>query len=93
MSEAGHNSDGRLQSFIERIERLENEKHAVAEDIKEVYAEAKGTGYDVKIMRRIVRYRCEDSERRREEDELLAAYLDALGMVGEIGDRRIYRTR
>jgi len=78
MSEAGHNSDGRLQSFIERIERLENEKHAVAEDIKEVYAEAKGTGYDVKIMRRIVRYRCEDSERRAREDEMFDIYLASL---------------
>ncbi|MFV0280589.1 MAG: DUF2312 domain-containing protein [Rhodoblastus sp.] len=71
---------GHLQAFIERIERLEEEKRALAEDIKEVYAEAKGVGYDVKIMRKIVSMRRQDSQKRREEEEILDLYLSALGM-------------
>lgn len=71
---------GHLKAFIERIERLEEEKRALAEDIKEVYAEAKGTGYDVKIMRKIVSLRRQDRHKRREEEEILDLYLSALGM-------------
>lgn len=71
----------RLRSFIERIERLEEEKAALAEDIKEVYAEAKGTGFDVKTMRKIVKLRKMDVEKRREEDELLELYKAAIGLV------------
>ena len=87
----GHNSDGaddigdvagkRLLAFIERIERLDEEKSALAEDIKEVYAEAKGVGFDVKTMRKIVRIRKMDAEKRREEDELLELYCSAIGLV------------
>lgn len=70
---------GHLKSFIERIERLEEEKKAIADDIKDIYAEAKGTGYDVKIMRKIVSIRKQDAAKRREEEEILDLYLSALG--------------
>ena len=69
-----------LLSFIERIERLEDDKKQVSEDIKDVYAEAKGTGYDIKIMRKIVSIRRQDKDKRREEEEILELYLAALGM-------------
>lgn len=72
---------GHLRAFLERIERLEEEKRAIADDIKEVYAEAKGTGYDVKIMRKIVSIRRMDRDKRREEEEILDLYLQALGEV------------
>ncbi len=70
-----------LRSFIERIERLEEEKAALAEDIKEVYAEAKGTGFDVKIMRQIIRMRKMDESELDEQEALLDLYKRALGMV------------
>ena len=70
----------RLRSFIERIERLEEEKAALMEDIKEVYAEAKGVGFDAKTMRKIVSLRKMDSEKRRESEELLDLYKSAIGM-------------
>jgi uncharacterized protein (UPF0335 family) len=70
---------GHLRAFLERIERLEEEKRAIADDIKEVYAEAKGTGYDVKIMRKIISLRRMDRDKRREEEEILEIYLAALG--------------
>ena len=70
----------RLQSFIERIERLEEEKTALMEDIKEVYGEAKAVGFDAKTMRTIVRLRKMDLEKRREADDLLDIYKSALGM-------------
>ena len=73
---------GHLLAFIERIEHLEEEKRTISEDIKEVYAEAKGTGYDIKILRKIVSMRRQDKEKRREEDEILSLYLAALGMEG-----------
>ena len=70
----------RLRSLLERIERLEGEKTSLAEDIKEIYSEAKGTGFDVKTMRKLIRLRKMDTEKRREEDELLELYKSALGM-------------
>lgn len=70
----------RLRSFLERIERLEEEKKGLAEDMKEVMAEAKGVGFDVKIMRRILKLRKMEPEKRREEDELLELYMAAIGM-------------
>lgn len=70
----------RLRSFIERIERLEEEKAALMEDLKEVYGEAKGVGFDVKTMRKIVSLRKMDAEKRRESDELLDLYKSAIGM-------------
>ena len=71
---------GQLKSFIERIERLEEEKRALAEDIKDVYAELKGTGYDPKICRKIISLRRQDHHKRKEEEEILDLYLSALGM-------------
>ena len=72
----------RLLSFIERIERLEEEKAALMEDLKEVYAEAKGVGFDVKTIRKIVSLRKMDSEKRREANDLLDLYASAIGMQG-----------
>lgn len=79
MSDIGHNSE-HLAAYIERIERLEEEKRALAEDIREVYSEAKGTGYDAKIMRRLVAIRRQDQAKRQEEEEILALYMTALRM-------------
>lgn len=70
----------RLKSFIERIERLEEEKTALSEDIKEVYGEAKGVGFDGKTLRKLVSLRKMEPEKRREEDELLDLYKSAIGM-------------
>ena len=71
----------RLRSFIERIERLEEEKAALMADIKEVYAEAKGTGFDVKTMRTVIRLRKMEDNDRQEAEFLLDTYLSALGML------------
>ena len=70
-----------LQQFIERIERLDEEKRALMADIKDVYAEAKATGFEPKIMRQIVRMRGMDRELLNEQDELLKTYRTALGLV------------
>ena len=72
---------GQLRSFIERIERLEEEKKALTADIREIYNEAKGTGFDSKIMRQVVRLRKMDRSERMEQEALLDLYLDALGMA------------
>lgn len=69
-----------LKQFIERIERLEEEKAAIAGDIKEVYAELKGRGFDAKAIRKIVQLRKKPVEERAEEDAILELYLQALGM-------------
>jgi uncharacterized protein (UPF0335 family) len=74
-------AQGQLKSFIERIERLEEEKKAIAADIKEVYGEAKATGFDTQIMRKIVALRKKDTAERQEEEALLDLYLSALGMA------------
>ncbi len=74
-------SGNRLKSFIERVERLEEEKKAMAEDIRDVYAEAKSTGFEPKIMRKIVSLRKANLEKRREEQELLELYMAAIGMA------------
>ena len=71
---------GHLRAFLERIEKLESEKKAIADDIREVYAEAKGSGFDVKVIRKIVGIRKQDRDKRREEEEILALYLNALGI-------------
>ena len=70
-----------LRQIVERIERLEEEKAEVAEQIKEVYAEAKGTGFDTKTLRKIVALRKKDPEERSEEEAMLDLYLSALGML------------
>ncbi|MEO1656494.1 MAG: DUF2312 domain-containing protein [Pseudomonadota bacterium] len=69
----------RLKLFIERVERLEEDKKAVMDDIKEVFAEAKGEGYDTKVMRQIVRLRKMDHADRQEQEALLELYLSAIG--------------
>ncbi|GAB5506912.1 MAG: DUF2312 domain-containing protein [Rhizobiaceae bacterium] len=72
---------GQLRSFIERIERLEEDKQAIADDIKEVYAELKGNGYDTKAVRTLVRLRKKDQAERQEEEAMLDLYKAALGMA------------
>ena len=74
-------AEGQLKALVERIERLEEEKKAIAADIKEVYAEAKGTGFDVKILRKVISLRKKEPEERMEEEAMLDVYLAALGMV------------
>jgi len=81
VSDVGGVAGQRLISFLERVERLEEEKQALMEDIKEVYAEAKGVGFDVKIIRRIIKLRKMEPEKRREEDEILDLYMSAIGMI------------
>ena len=70
-----------LKAFVERVERLEEEKKALSDDIRDVYAEAKGNGFDVKALRTIVRLRKLDTDERREQQEVLDTYLHALGMA------------
>lgn len=72
-------AQGRLRTIIERIERLEEDKAAVMADIKEVFAEAKGEGYDVKVLRKVVRIRKQDKAKRQEEEAILDLYLSAVG--------------
>lgn len=79
--EVGGVAGARLKSFIERIERLEEEKSGIADDIKDVYAEAKGVGFDTKTMRKIISLRKLDHEKRREAEELLELYKTAIGMA------------
>jgi uncharacterized protein (UPF0335 family) len=81
MPDVGGIAGERLKSFIERIERLEEEKRALAEDIKEVYSEAKGSGFDTKIMRQVIRIRKRDQDELDEEETLLDVYKRALGML------------
>lgn len=71
-----------LKAFIERIERLEEEKKAISDEIKDVYAEAKGRGYDTKALRQIVKLRKQDEAERAEREAILETYLVALGMIG-----------
>jgi len=71
---------GQLKALIERIERLEEEKKTISEDIKEVYAEAKTNGFDGKILRKIISLRKQDRDERLEQEALLETYLRALGM-------------
>ena len=73
--------NGQLRAFIERIERMEEEKAAISADIKEIYAEAKGGGFETKIMRRIVNIRKQDANERMEQEAILELYMGALGMI------------
>jgi uncharacterized protein (UPF0335 family) len=70
-----------LKAFVERIERLEEEKKTISDDIRDVYAEAKGNGYDVKAMRAVVRLRKQDKDERVEHEAILETYMHALGMI------------
>ena len=74
-------TQSQLRSIVERVERLEEEKAAIASDIKDVFAEAKGTGFDVKALRSVIRLRKKDMNERREEEAILATYMNALGML------------
>jgi uncharacterized protein (UPF0335 family) len=71
-----------LKAFVERVERLEEEKKAIADDIRDVYAEAKANGFDVKAMRTVVRLRKQDVNERKEQEAILETYMHALGMLG-----------
>lgn len=81
MTETGHNSNAQLKAIVERIERLEEEKKVIADDIKDVYAESKGVGFDVKALRTIIRMRKQDANKRQEEETILETYMQALGML------------
>lgn len=83
MNDIGHNSEainGQLKAIVERIEKLEEEKQAIADDIKDVYGEAKSNGLDAKIIRKVVSIRKQDAQKRAYEQEMLSVYLSALGM-------------
>lgn len=71
---------GHLRAFIGRIERLEEEKQTIADDIKEVFAEAKGTGFDTTAMRTVIRLRKKDAAERQEQEAMLEIYMNALGV-------------
>tara|TARA_B100000401_G_scaffold324952_1_gene225398 strand:+ start:165 stop:410 length:246 start_codon:yes stop_codon:yes gene_type:complete len=80
MTDEGGVAGDRLRTIIERIERLEEEKKALSEDIREVYSEAKGAGFDVKVIRQLVRLRKMDATDRSEMEQVLDVYKRALGM-------------
>ena len=84
-----------LLSFIERIERLEEEKSAIAEDMKSVFAEAKSTGFDTKVMKKVLAIRKKTQAERQEEDAILDLYLNALGMLADLplGQAAIHRVK
>ncbi len=84
MSEHGVAKD-QLRSIIDRIERLEEEKKTISDDISEVYAEAKGNGFDAKILRQVVRIRKIDKVERQEQEAILDLYMHALGMIPDVG--------
>lgn len=79
-NDTGGVSGQRLKAFIERIERLEEEKAALAEDVKDIYAESKAVGFDTKTIRKVIRLRKMDKEKRQEEEELLELYKSAIGL-------------
>jgi len=81
MPDVGGIAAERLRSFVERIERLEEEKKALSDDIRDVYAEAKGSGFDVRTLRVVVRLRKQDVNERKEQEAILETYMHALGMV------------
>lgn len=87
MTDATSVAADQLKSIIERIERLEEDKKAIADDIKEVYGEAKANGFDVAILRKIVSLRKKPGAERSEEDAILELYLQALGMEGSCACR------
>lgn len=84
----GHNSISveQLKAIIERIEKLEEEKAGIASDIKDIFAEAKGNGYDVKTIRKVLSLRKQDAAERDEAEYLLDTYKRALGMIPELGE-------
>lgn len=79
-NDTGGVSGQRLKAFIERVERLEEEKSALADDVKDIFGEAKAVGFDVKIIRKVIRLRKMDKEKRQEEEQLLELYKSAIGL-------------
>jgi uncharacterized protein (UPF0335 family) len=77
---AGHNAAGHLRAYVERIERLNEEKAALAEDIRSVFAEAKGNGFDVKALRAVIKIRKQDAAERKEQQAIVDTYCAALGI-------------
>lgn len=88
-----HNNQ--LKALVERIERLEEEKAAIAADVKEVYSEAKAFGFDAKILRKVIALRKQDAEKREQEEELVRVYMAALGQLADtpLGQAAIERAR
>lgn len=88
-------NNSQLASIVERIERLEEEKAGLAEDIKGVYAEAKSNGFDVKILKKIIAMRKQDADKRREEQAVIAVYMQELGMLADtpLGQAALERAR
>ena len=84
MSQVEDVAQDQLRSFVERIERLEEEKKTIGDDIKDVYAEAKGNGFDTKVLRTVISLRKQDANERAEQDAILDLYLQALGMVADL---------
>lgn len=88
MSEIGHNSTSfakdQLKAFVERIERLEEEKKTITDDIRDVYAESKGNGFDVKALRAIIQRRKKDAQVLAEHEMILETYMNALGMLADL---------
>lgn len=80
----GNNSKEQLKSFVERIEKLEEEKKAIADDIKDVYAELKSAGYEAKAIRMIVARRKQDATKRAELEAIVETYMHALGMLSDL---------
>ncbi|NDW07250.1 DUF2312 domain-containing protein [Jiella pacifica] len=81
MSDVNGVAQDQLRSFVERIERLEEEKKTISDDIKDVYAEAKGNGFDTKVLRRVISLRKQDADERNEQEAILDLYMQALGMA------------
>ena len=81
MTEAGGVAAAQLRSIIERIERLEEEKKSLSDDIRDVFAEAKANGFDTKVLRQVIRLRKQDADERQEQEAVLDLYLHALGML------------
>jgi uncharacterized protein (UPF0335 family) len=78
------NSHGQLKTIVERVERLESDKAAIAADIREVYSEAKANGFDAKILRKLIALRKKEAAEREEEQSLLEVYMSALGMIADL---------
>lgn len=83
MAEVGNNTARDLQSLIERIENMEADKRSISEDIKDVYTEAKGRGYDTAAIKEIIKMRREDAEKRKTREAIVSTYLAALGQLAD----------
>lgn len=84
MSNTSNPAREQLLAFVQRIERMEEEKAAMAADIREIYNEAKGLGYDVKALRAVIRLRKQDENERQEQEAVLTTYMHALGMIDSV---------